>query len=363
MLKSIRKWFLPTLALAAVIFATHSVLEAQRQPPKAVPPVAPPESPFGNTVAGSGIAEPRTENISIGSHVPGVAAEVFVQVGQKVAKGTPLFRIDDRQMRADLLVREARLESAIADLKRLQSMPRPEQIPPSEAKVREAKANLDEQEDLLARSVKLVGSRSIGQEEYIRRQQEHHAAKARFAQASAEHALLLAGAWDSDKAVAQAAVDHARAQVEQMRIEIDRLVVRASVDGDILQVNVRPGEFCGAPPSQTLILLGDVRNLHVRVDIDEHDIPRFRLGLPARASVRGHHDTSFPLRFVRVEPYVVPKKSLTGDNSERVDTRVLQAIYAFEKLPANVFVGQQLDVFIDITGHSPEGSVDRLVQR
>ena len=123
--------------------------------------------------------------------------------------------------------------------------------------------------------------------------------------------------------------------------------MRAPVDGDVLQVNVRPGEYVGTPPNQALVVLGNVHELHVRVDVDEHDIPRFRKGAAAQAMVRGNPQVSFPLRFVRVEPYVVPKKSLTGDNTERVDTRVLQVIYALEQTDQPVYVGQQLDVFID----------------
>jgi hypothetical protein len=53
-----------------------------------------------------------------------------------------------------------------------------------------------------------------------------------------------------------------------------------------------------------------------------------------------------PLRFVRIEPYVVPKRSLTGDSLERVDTRVLQIVYAFDRPAFPVYVGQQVDVFI-----------------
>jgi hypothetical protein len=56
---------------------------------------------------------------------------------------------------------------------------------------------------------------------------------------------------------------------------------------------------------------------------------------------------------VRVEPFVVPKKSLTGDTTERVDTRVLQVIYQFD--PAGkppLFVGQQVEVFIDVAPRS-----------
>ena len=126
-------------------------------------------------------------------------------------------------------------------------------------------------------------------------------------------------------------------------------MVRAPSKAVLLQVSVRPGEFVGAPPGQTVILLGNLDDLHVRVDIDEHDAPRFRPGTPARGYLRGHPDHEYELEFVRREPYILPKKSLTGDNTERVDTRVLQVIYRFRKKPDaehEVYVGQQLDVFI-----------------
>jgi hypothetical protein len=71
--------------------------------------------------------------------------------------------------------------------------------------------------------------------------------------------------------------------------------------------------------------------LHVRVDFDEFDIPRFRLDAPARAILlQGHPGEKLPLTFVRVEPYVVPKRSLTGGRTERADTRLLQVIYSID---------------------------------
>jgi multidrug efflux pump subunit AcrA (membrane-fusion protein) len=143
----------------------------------------------------------------------------------------------------------------------------------------------------------------------------------------------------------------AKAQIEQIKTDLDRALVRAPVEGRVLQVNVRPGEYVGTPPSQPLIVLGSVNNLHIRVDIDEHDIPRayrsFRSDVAAVASPRGDPSQRFPLRFVRVEPYVMPKKSLTGDNTERVDTRVLQVIYRVDRDEPGLFVGMQVDVFLD----------------
>src|SRR5262249_61505631 len=129
-------------------------------------------------------------------------------------------------------------------------------------------------------------------------------AKAQLAKAEADLALQKAGAWAPDLRVAEAAVEQARGQLEQTRTELERLEVQALVDGEVLQVNVRPGEFVGAQPGQALIVLGNVRQLHVRVDVDEHDIPRFRPGMPAKAMLRGDPRQEFPLRFVRVEPDV-----------------------------------------------------------
>jgi HlyD family secretion protein len=91
----------------------------------------------------------------------------------------------------------------------------------------------------------------------------------------------------------------------------------------------------------------------VRVDIDETDAWRFRPGAPAVAFVRGNAELKSPLRFVRVEPYVVPKTSLTGDTAERVDTRVLQVIYSFNPAAFPVYVGQLMDVFIQVSAVAP----------
>jgi multidrug efflux pump subunit AcrA (membrane-fusion protein) len=167
-------------------------------------------------------------------------------------------------------------------------------------------------------------------------------------QAEAEDAKLKAGAWEQDICVARTQVDRARAQVEQTQVELDRLQVRAPISGTILKVDVQPGEFVGASRDQELIVLGDIDVLHVRIDIDEQDLPRFRPGLPGLGYVRGDARKPLTLTFVRVEPYAQPKKSLTGSGTERVDTRVLQVIYAIQPCEQSIYVGQQIDAYLQI---------------
>ncbi len=155
---------------------------------------------------------------------------------------------------------------------------------------------------------------------------------------------------------AEAQLEQAQADLKSTETDLERLTVRAPVDGQVLQLKIHLGEFApaaaaaaGQPP---LILLGNVTPLHVRVDVDENDASRVRAASPATGYLRGDKDIQAPLKFVRFEPYIVPKKSLTGDSTERADTRVLQVIYSFDRQDLPIFVGQQMDVFIAADRHA-----------
>jgi multidrug resistance efflux pump len=343
------KYVLPLLALALVAFAIRQVIGTRGEEQEFRAPIEPSRSPYQETVAGAGIVEAQTENIEIGATMPGLVVEVYVKVHDKVQTGDPLFKLDDRQLQADLIVRKAAVEAARADLERLKSQPRKEQLPIYEAIVSEFEAEMENTAEEYRRAQELGprGKNVVSDQELVTRRQAYQMAKARLAKSKGDLELWRAGAWQPDKDVAAAAVRQAEAQAAAVERDIERTGVKALVDGEVLQVNVHPGEFVGTPHPEPLIVLGNVQKLHVRVDIDEHDIPRFIPGAPAQAVIKGDASTRFPLRFVRVEPYVIPKRSLTGQNTERVDTRVLQAIYALEPTDKPLYVGQQVEVYID----------------
>jgi multidrug efflux pump subunit AcrA (membrane-fusion protein) len=147
-------------------------------------------------------------------------------------------------------------------------------------------------------------------------------------------------------AKSEADLKAAEAQVELAETNIEILTVRAPRDGVILQLNVREGEYAGTTPTDPLMILGETDHLQIRADVDEQNAPLVVANQPAVAYLKGDTKSPIPLRFIRIEPYVVPKKSLTGDSTERVDTRVLQIIFQFERPAASVYVGQQMDVFM-----------------
>lgn len=338
---------LPVLSIAALLFALRHVVVADQEPPKEPPPVEPSRTPFKSTVAGAGVIEPKTENISIGSHLPGVVSEVFVEVNTEVNAGDKLFRLDDRQLRAELEVRRSMLDSAKASLEKLRNQPRPEELPITEARVEEARVALEDAKTQFARTEQGYRAGAIAEDEFLKRKFAVATANAQLSKAEAELKLLRSGAWKSDLLVAESQVKLAQAQLLQTETELGRLQVSAPVKGRILQKNVRPGEYVGIPPGQPLMMIGDVSTLHVRMDVDENDISRFKKNFPGKAITRGANKREVSLKFVRIEPYIVPKKALTGSGTERVDTRVMHVIYAIETNDPNLFVGQQVDVYLD----------------
>lgn len=350
----IQKLLLPVLSLAGLCFAFYTVAQGERPTPVAPPAAEPAETPFRATIAGAGIVESASQNIAVGTPLSGVIAEVRVKQGQRVQRGEILFRLDDREFQAEAEVRRAGLAAAQAELARLTAMPRAEDVPPVQARLEAAEARWGEASLQWERANSIEDKRAISAEELARRATNEKSSRAAVAELKSDLAKLTAGAWQYDLAVAQAGVTRAAALVAQIETQLERLLVRAPIDGTVLQVNARPGEFAtGGVLRDPLILFGDLSRLHVRVDIDESEAWRLAPGTQAVATVRGNRELSVNLEFVRVDPYVVPKRSLTGDTSERVDTRVLQVIFAFDPAALSVYVGQQMDVFIEVPAESP----------
>lgn len=343
-----RRWGLPVLAVGFASFMAYHLAVSHETPPDLEPVVAPARAPYEHVVAASGVVEPASESISVGSPLQGVVEEVAVHEGQRVNQGDLLFRLDDRELRAQLAVREADLAASKSSLLRVQARPRPEEVPPSEAKVRKAEATLMAETDLYARREKLGSTRAVSEQDIISARQAVAVAREAVAQAKAEHDLLLAGSWEHDKTVARAEVARAEALVEQTKTDLGRLEVRAPIAGEILKSDVHRGEYVGSSGlGQSLLVIGDLSQMHVRVTIDEQDLPRFRSGKSGKGFVRGDAAIPLELTFVHVEPFVQPKRSLTRNSSEQVDTRVLDVLYALPAGSQNVYVGQQLDVFIE----------------
>lgn len=317
----ILKRFSVWTALAGIAFAAWLLMGANKIEPMPTPISEPPRSPYEQTVAASGIIEAVNENVRIAPPVAGLITKMFVAAGDQVNDHAPLFQLDDRELRAQLMTRDAA-------------------IPPLQAQIDEQKYRIGDLDTQLRRLKPLHKESAVSEDDLKRTWYALEVAK--------RTQLRL-----------EANLKQAIAEREEAAILLDRLTVRAPREGTILQVNVRAGEYASPESSEPLMLLGDTQRLQVRADVDEVNAPLVAPQASGVASLKSMAGTKIPLTFVRIEPYVVPKKSLTGDNSERVDTRVLQIIYRFDRPPFPVYAGQQVDVFIQRHPPSPTAPSSR----
>ncbi|MDF3047223.1 MAG: biotin/lipoyl-binding protein [Candidatus Midichloriaceae bacterium] len=289
-----KNWKFPLIAAIGIIFAMISVL-SRPEAEKHQPLVMPPKASYQSAIAGIGVIEPKSEVISIGVELPGVVRIVHVKVGDKVEKGSPLFSLDQRDIDAQIAILESSLITA-------------------EAQLADATAQFD-----IASSIE--DKRAIAKDDFNRR---------KYA-----------------KQIAAGKVKEIMAQLRQAKITKERMVVNAPIAGEILEINIRPGEYAniGSLPNP-LIIMGDMESVHVRVEIDEENSARVLAQSPAKAMVRGKPDQYYPLTFVKFEPYVKPKQNL-ATTGQRVDTRVLRVVYELPKIKERLFVGQQMDVYIE----------------
>jgi HlyD family secretion protein len=303
------------LAIIGMVAAVLLVKKLRHVDPPPPPLAEPAHAPFPESIGARGIVESVDENVHIAPSSPGLVTKVFVKVGDEVKIGDPLIEQDSRDARAQVLMQEA-------------------QVAALRAQIKEAEVALADRKDQLDRIEKLIVTKVSSVDERQRAYFNEQGADARLATSRAQLAA-------------------AEAQLNRSRVLVDLLTTLAPRSGRILQVNVRAGEyatfeFAAVSTPDPAILLGDVTQLQLRADVDEDNASRVRASCKALAYIKGRRETAIPLHFVRIEPYIVPKKSLTGESSERVDTRVLQIIFRFDQNPSqSIYVGQQMDVFLD----------------
>ncbi len=314
-------------------------------------PVAPtefsfrPVSPFKSYIAGVGIVEASSGNIFIGSPVNRVVDQVEVKTGEKVKTGQILFRLESRDLTADLQTRLIAYENALANLQKLEALPRPEDMIAAAAVLKSAEIELAQAKSQYSRVVGLQKSGAMSDEEVARRYFANQEAEAKFQKIHADFEKIKAGAWRPDLEIAKLQVQQANADIQHVKANMQRVTITSPIDATVLQIKIHEGEF---PPSGTpSMIIGNTDTMHLRVNINQFDASHFQPEAPAVAFLQGNAELKFLLHFVRLEPYFVTKQNLTNDIHEKVDTRVLQAIYSFKEGENRIFVGQQMDVFIE----------------
>ncbi len=290
---NLRTIVLPLLAVAGLAATVVAVKQMEFRTIDVPIPVSPAPSPFEHRIAATGLVEPLDGVTYADAADAGVVGRVAVAEGDVVKRGDVLWELDHARTQAELGLAGA--DRALAEAQ------------------------------LVDEEVRLAALLTSGAVEVVPKPER----------VAREQAVLMA----------RARLEHARAQVDAAVAQLHRETVTSPIDGTVLFVDVRPGEF--APAGGRRMAIGSIDPMQVRVDVDEVEFARFVETGNAQASLRGVPGSALALRFMRVVPLVQPKRTLTGDAAERIDTRVVQVIYELGKGTHMVQPGQVVDVYIE----------------
>lgn len=351
------KWISILLAVLGVVLAVATARTAYQEPPVIPLSRQPSINPFGRGVASLGKVESREREIMLAAPQPGLIMEVHVQVGQRVKAGDPLLQLDARVLQADLLRAQAAVAADRSEIERWKALPRTEDIPPLEAVVAQYKSLAADRKEQLELTMQARERGAANDRDASRDRFTYEQAVASLARAQADLDKALAGGWKPDLALLEAQLARSNAELDAISLLKERQTVRAPRDGVILRRDVEPGEYASADPNRPMLIIGDPRSLHIRAQVDEEDIVLVAKMAKAVARTRGAVVEQFELSLVRIEPYARPKTDLTGSNVERIDTRVIDVVFAVPTMPKSpIYPGQAVDVFIDIAPETGSGA-------
>lgn len=336
-----RKYFYFILAFTLLCFLLILVFFIGNKPEQqATQDVQVESPPFLTYISGSGIVEPVSGNIIISSPFNRIVEKINVSVNDKVKKGAVLFQLYNQDLRATLKIKQIKYEDSLSNLYKQKALPREEDLTIAQETLNRAQAVFNES----IVEYCMANRRPLSKEEKCMSLYKYQQAEAEFLVAQAQFEKIKSGAWQPELRIAQDKVEQAKADIEAMEADIEQTYIKSPIDGTVLQIKIHEGET--SDPSKTAIILGNIDEFNLRVGIDQFNEPRFHSDCPAVAFKQGDITTEFPLEFIHIEPFMVPKKYLTNELHEKVDTQIFEILYRIKKTNSHLFIGEQMDVYI-----------------
>jgi multidrug resistance efflux pump len=284
----------------------------------------------GAHLAGNGIVEPAQPETKVATQLAGKIAHVLVAEGREVAAGTPLVEMESGVERAALAAAESDVASTQATFARTSHGNRAEDVEAALAEAESAKAHADSSATTLTRTETLEKSGAATPDELDRARTAAAADRATYQALAARAKASAAGSRFEDVVEAKAKLLAAQARRDEAKAALDRLTIRAPIAGEVLRVKYRDGEYYNPAAGDALVVLGDTHLLRVRIDVDERDVARVRLGARAFATADAWPGRRFSGHVVERARRFGRKNVRTDDPVERIDTKILEVVLELE---------------------------------
>jgi HlyD family secretion protein len=292
-------------------------------------------------IAAPGRVEAISEEVRVSSELSGRLKSVNVEEGDRVKRGQVLAELANADYRARVASAEAELAQREAELRRTMNGSRTEERREADAAKQAGKAVLENAKSEAERRRGLAGRGVISRDEADRYERAYRVAQAEYEQASQHFALVDAQAREEDRSKAEANVSEARAKLSEALAIFEKSFLRAPMDGVILRKLRHTGESVSTQFDSPVITMADDSVLRVRLDVDETDVAKLKVGQRAYVTAEAYGDRKFEGRIIRVGRILGKKNVRTDEPTEHVDTKILETLLelnAGEKLPLGLRV-------------------------
>jgi HlyD family secretion protein len=333
------------IGLAAFLL-TASLVVASRRTHEASVATAP-ANHGPELIAGPGNVEPYSEDIKIGSELSGRLKSVNVEEGDSIRRGQVLAELENADYRAQVESARANVVAKEAALRKVVNGARRQERDEAWSSVNEAKAVMENAQSELRRRRELFKAGVVSREELERYGREADVAQAKYDAAVQQHALVDDHAREEDRSLAQADVQLAQGQLAEAQARYEKTFIRSPIQGSVLRKHHRSGESVSNSSTvpDPILTIGDRKALRVRVDVDETDVSKVRVGQRAYVTADAYGKQKFWGHVVRVGQQLGPKNVRTDEPTEKVDTKILETLVELDagsQLPD----GLRVDAFI-----------------
>ena len=298
-------------------------------------------------IAGPGRVEPYSEDIKIGSELSGRLKSVNVEEGDAIHHGQVLAELENADYSAQVESARANVVAKEAVLRKVINGARRQERDEAWSSVNEAQAVMENSQSELHRRQELFSAGVVSREELDRYAREADVAKAKYDAAVQQHALVDDHAREEDQSLAEADLKLAQGQLGEAEARYEKTFIRSPIDGSVLRKHHRSGESVSNSSTvpDPVLTIGDRQTLRVRVDVDETDVSKVRVGQRAYVTAEAFGKQKFWGHVVRVGQQLGPKNVRTDDPTEKVDTKILETLVELDsgsQLPD----GLRVDAFI-----------------
>lgn len=269
----------------------------------------------------------RSPNIALGTlerdriahtaTVNEVVVALPVAPGSEVKKGTLLVKLDDTLQQAQVSKAEAEVAQAEANLEKLRSGARVEEVAAARAKVEGAKAVLVENEANYQRSLKLIKHKVISQATLEKALASRDSSRASLQSAQEQLLELTSGTREEDLRAAEAHLEAVTATLASERKKMADLSIRATRDGILDNLPWNLGERVTAGSPLAIVLAGKAP--FARIYVPEPYRVKIKVGDTLVVHVDGlEKPLTGNLRWIATEPAFTPYYALNQEERSRL---------------------------------------------